>query len=551
MLTALSIKNYALIDELDVSFNNGFTIITGQTGAGKSILLGGLSLVLGKRADLSQIKDVNKKCIIEATFDVARYNSIKQVFDAEDLDYEAQTIIRREILPSGKSRAFVNDTPVKLDTLNLLSSFLIDVHSQHQTQQLTDDSYQFKVIDALANNSEHLNDYTQTLKHYKKEIKYLEELNASRTEALKAYDYNTFLLKELEDAQLEEGQLEQLEESYEALNNVEVIGEKLGQSKSILNNEQMGIIEQLNALKRSLSTIENFGSNYKNLRERVESTVIELDDILSEIDRLEEQLISDPAELNRVSEKLELINNLFNKHGHRTISELLQLKEELSEKVIQTEGVDDLINEKEKGINELHEQLTQLANTIHKKRTEIIPDFIKSLETLLADLGMPNAKFKIDLSTSEDFKKNGTDSLQFLFTANKGSNFTELKKAASGGELSRIMLSIKSILAKYVQMPTIMFDEIDTGVSGEISHKMGEIMKSMSRNMQVFAITHLPQIAAKGDSHFKVFKVDNEEQTETNMKVLSEQERIVEIAQMLGGIDVSDSAIAHAKELLN
>ncbi len=551
MLTALSIKNYALIDELDVSFNNGFTIITGQTGAGKSILLGGLSLVLGKRADLSQIKDANKKCIIEATFDIARYDTVKQVFEIEDLDYESQTIIRREILPSGKSRAFVNDTPVNLDTLNVLSSFLIDVHSQHQTQQLIDDSYQFKVIDALANNAEHLNEYGQALKRYKEEIKSLEVLKDSRTEALKAYDYNAFLLKELEEAQLQEGQLEQLEESYEALNNVEIIGEKLAMSKAMLNNEQMGIVEQLNELKRSLSTIENFGANYRSLKDRVESAVIELDDVLSEIDRLEDGLISDPAELSRVSDQLELLNNLFNKHGLRSITELLELKEKLSKKVIHTEGIDDLINEKEEVINKLNKQLTQLASTVHNNRTKVIPEFIKNLETLLADLGMPNAKFKIDLKTTNDFKKNGSDDLQFLFTANKGSNFTELKKAASGGELSRIMLSIKSILAKYVQMPTIMFDEIDTGVSGEISHKMGEIMKSMSRNMQVFAITHLPQIAAKGDSHFKVYKIDSEEHTETNMKALTEQERIVEIAQMLGGVDVSDSAIAHAKQLLN
>lgn len=550
MLTALYIKNYALIDELNVQFNNGLTIITGETGAGKSILLGGLGLVLGKRADLSQVKHTDEKCIIEATFDIANYD-LKPVFESLDLDYELQTIIRREILPSGKSRAFINDTPVTLENLVALSDYLIDIHSQHQTLQVTQDEYQFTVIDALAENKVHLEQFSKALSAYKSLQKVLEKLKVSKAEMIKEYDYNLFLSKELNDINLEAINFEDLEEHYEALNNVEEIAEKLSSTKAILNAEDIGVVDQLMLAKQELSKISGFGKTYETLKERFISVSIELDDILVELDTLEDNLATDPEELEKVGAKLQIINNLFQKHAVSEIEALIEIKNELQSKITDTESLDETIADKETEISKQKGQLDKLAQSIHNNRKAVIPVFVSKLEAILGDLGMPNAKFKIELSPLEQFVSNGKDSLQFLFTANKGSSFNALKKAASGGELSRIMLAIKSILAEYINLPSIMFDEIDTGVSGEISNKMGEIMKQMSGRMQVFTITHLPQIAAKGDSHFKVFKTDTSNATHTQLKQLHKEERIVEIAQMLGGLNITDSALSHAKQLLN
>ncbi|WP_369995762.1 DNA repair protein RecN [Winogradskyella sp.] len=550
MLTSLYIKNYALIDELNVQFNNGLTIITGETGAGKSILLGGLSLVLGKRADLSQVKNVDEKCIIEAAFDIATYD-LKTLFKSLDLDYDVQTIIRREILPSGKSRAFINDTPTTLDSLQALSAYLIDIHSQHQTQQLMQDDYQFKVIDALAENSANIVVFGKRLNAYRSLQKSLETLKASKAEMIKEYDYNLFLVKELNEINLELVDVEDLESQYEQLNNVEVIGEKLGNARAILNTEDQGVIDQLNTVKQELHKISAFGKAYESLLDRVSSVNIELDDILAELDNLEEHLSSDPQELEKVNAKLQIVNNLFQKHATNTVEELISIKAELESRISNTENLDGDISEKEQEIETLYKELSQLALEIHEKRAAVIPVLTKKLESILSDLGMPNAKFRIELKTVEHFAANGRDSIQFLFTANKGSNYNELKKSASGGELSRIMLAIKSILSEYMQLPSIMFDEIDTGVSGEISNKMGDIMKQMSSKMQVFTITHLPQIAAKGNTHFKVFKTDDDNVTHTQLKRLDEDERIVEIAQMLGGVNITESAMAHARQLLN
>ena len=506
MLTSLYIKNYALIDELNVQFNNGLTIITGETGAGKSILLGGLSLVLGKRADLSQVKDKDEKCIIEASFDIANYN-LKSLFTELDLDYDVQTIIRREILPSGKSRAFINDTPATLDSLSELSSHLIDIHSQHQTQQLMENDYQFRVIDALADNKENLEVFLKKLQEYRALQKSLQALMDSKAELIKEYDYNLFLVNELNETKLESINLEDLETQYEQLNNVEVIGEKLANAKGILSLEEQGVVDQLNTIKQELNKISGFGKAYEAIAERIASVHIELDDLLVELDDLEEALSTDPQELDRINSQLQIINNLFQKHAVSQIEDLISIKNELASKVSDTEGLDDAIKAKEDEISNLQNELNKLADQISKKRQSVLPILTQKLENLLSDLGMPNAKFKIELTNSERFLPNGKDNLQFLFMANKGSSYNELKKSASGGELSRIMLTIKSILSEYIQLPSIMFDEIDTGVSGEISNKMGGIMKQMSGRMQVFAITHLPQIAAKGNSHFKVFKI--------------------------------------------
>lgn len=550
MLTSLSIKNYALIDNLQVNFNNGLTIITGETGAGKSILLGGLSLVLGKRADLSNVKDASIKCVIEATFDVANYN-LKSLFKEEDLDYEPLTIVRREILPSGKSRAFINDTPVNLDSLQTLGEHLLDIHSQHQTLQLTNDDFQFQIIDALADNAKLLSEYSNQLSTYKSLKRDLTQLQEQKNEFTKELDYNLFLLKELEAAKLEDDDLETLEEEYETLNNIEEIKDKLSASYQLLSNEDIGVISNLTELKNQFAKISEYSANYKAIFERINSSLIELDDVFSEIETAQDQLEDDPNRLEVVNAKLQVLHNLMQKHIVSNVSELISIRENLKEKVSVTENMDTQIVAIEKKLKTIEQQLNQLAKDIHKTRENAIPTLTEQLEAILGSLGMPNAKFKVELKLVDKFLLNGKDELSFLFSANKGGQFNELKKAASGGELSRIMLAIKSILSKYTQLPTIMFDEIDTGVSGEISNKMGSIMQQMSKTMQVFTITHLPQIASKGDTHFKVFKEDVDEVTQTQLKKLTSEERIVEIAQMLGGATLSDSALEHAKQLLN
>ncbi|MCL6295963.1 DNA repair protein RecN [Jejuia spongiicola] len=551
MITSLSIKNYALIDNLQVDFNGGLSIITGETGAGKSILLGGLSLILGKRADLNSLKDTTQKCIIEAVFDVSHYN-LEPLFDAEDFDYETQTIIRREILPSGKSRAFVNDSPVNLASLQLLGERLVDIHSQHQTLQLTSNDFQFQVIDALANNDELLQSYATELKAYKKLQKELQELHNFQAEAIKEHDYNSFLLNELVEANLIEGEQQALEEEYETLNNIEGIKEKLSESYQLLNDEQIGVLSTLTTIKNNLQNIAGFSSKYEDLFNRVNTSLIDLDDVFNEIDILQDNLEANPNRLEEVDSKLKVLHSLMQKHVASDVSELIKIKNDLEEKVAVTQNLDITIDKKQSEIKSKTSQLKNISKQINKKRSEVIPQLKEQLETVLASLGMPNAQFKMDvLYKTEQFFVNGQDELSFLFSANKGGNFNELKKAASGGELSRIMLAIKSILSNYIQLPTIMFDEIDTGVSGEISNKMGDIMVQMSKSMQVFSITHLPQIAAKGHSHFKVYKEDVNDTTQTNLVKLNHDERIIEIAQMLGGTETSSSAIAHAKELFN
>jgi len=550
MLTSLSIKNYALIDSLNVDFNDGFSIITGETGAGKSILLGGLSLILGKRADLSSLKDATQKCIIEAVFNISNYN-LKPLFESEDFDFESQTIIRREILPSGKSRAFVNDSPVNLTSLQLLGERLVDIHSQHQTLQLTSNDFQFQVIDALAKNEDSLQNYRTLLKDYKNLKKEYKELLSFQTEAIKEHDYNSFLLNELLEANLVVGEVEVLEAEYETLNNIEGIKENLSEAYQLLSDEQLGVLSSLTSLKNIFQKLSGFSSKYEELFNRANSSLIDMNDLFSEIHVLQENLEVNPNRLEVVDAKLKMIHVLMQKHVVSDVSELITIKNQLEEKVAVTENLDETIQKKQSEIVSKETELNTISKGIHTNRSEVIPQLKKELETILLDLGMPNAQFNIDIVISDTFYANGKDELSFLFSANKGGSFNELKKAASGGELSRIMLAIKSVLAEYIQLPTIMFDEIDSGVSGEISNKMGDIMLQMSKNMQVFSITHLPQIAAKGLSHFKVYKEDVNEVTQTNLIELNHDERIIEIAQMLGGSEMSTSAIAHAKELLN
>ncbi len=550
MLAELSIKNYALINDLSVSFSQGFTTITGETGAGKSILLGGLSMVLGKRADLTSLRDKEKKCVIEAHFEIQDYG-LRTFFKANDLDYEQLTILRRELLPSGKSRAFINDTPVTLDVLSKLGKRLVDVHSQHQTLQLTDNDFQLKVIDALSENDSILDAYRLELEKYRQLERELVELIANQANAIKDHDYNSFLFNELESAALKEGRQEELEEHYEQLNNVESILELLSKGNQLVSAEQAGILSLLSELRQTSNRLASFGAGYGEINERIQSLFIELDDIASELQHKESQVEANPQLLDKVNTELQLIYDLQKKHGVNSIGALLKIHEGLSEKVAQTSDLEGLIKAREEQLSSLKVSLNSKAETLRAKREATIPILKKRLEEDLLPLGMPNASFEIGLQQAADFKVSGMDDLRFQFAANKGSGHGDLKKVASGGELSRIMLTIKSILSHYEKLPTLMFDEIDTGVSGEVSNRMGDIMKRMSKNMQIFTITHLPQVASKGDQHFKVYKEDVEGVTQTKMKLLSQDERVVELAEMLGGKSLSDSALAHARQLLN
>ncbi|PTX43750.1 DNA replication and repair protein RecN [Christiangramia gaetbulicola] len=550
MLTSLSIKNYALIEDINIGLQPGFTIITGETGAGKSIMLGALGLLLGDRADFSSIRDTEKKCVIEGTFGISNYK-LENFFKKEDLDYEKQSIIRREILPSGKSRAFINDTPVKITALQKLGTYLIDIHSQHETLSLGNAEYQFNVIDTIAKNEAVILEYKKELKEYKVLLNRFEELKEQQSQAAKEYDYNIFLLNELEEANLKEGMLEELEELYEELNNVEELTENLSSAVNMLQQEEIGSLDSLKSVRASLSRIAQFSANYENFHERVQSVIIELDDLEAEMTDALDRIEANPEELEVVNQKLQVIYNLQKKHNAENIEELLSIMRELQEKVSVTENAESALNEVQAAIKDQEIQLKKTATKLHENREKIIPAFIEQTEQILKDLGMPNARLNIELEIGKEFLANGLDKLEWYLAANKGGSFKEIKKAASGGELSRIMLAVKSILAAQSNLPTIIFDEIDTGVSGEIAKKMGEILKKMGSNMQVIAITHLPQIAGKGATHFKIFKEDNETATQTKIVELEENDRIEELALMLGGNTKSDSARAHAKALLN
>ena len=550
MLTQLSINNYALINRLSIEFSSGLSIITGETGAGKSILLGALGLVLGNRADLSSLKDTSTKCIVEAKVAISNY-SLQDFFISVDLDYEPETIIRREILPSGKSRAFVNDTPVTLNVLNELRSKLIDVHSQHQTMQLSDASFQFEILDALAKNTDRIASYKRGFIQLGSLKKELLSLETAQKEANKQYDYNLHLFTELEDANIKEDEQSGLEEKLEKLNNIEDIKLNLSESLELSIHEEVGLQNLLNTLEFKISKIASFSKEYQELADRITSIKIEMDDIVSELETVNDNVDFNPNEVEEINDRLQLLYNLQKKHYVNSNQELLLVFEELSDKVRQVETAEGDLNHKKEKISAISKKLDVVAEKISKARTSAIPKLTKQLEFLLTDLGMENARFSIKATLTNTYFNNGKDHLEFLFSANKGGNFGELKKVASGGELSRIMLSVKKVLSENTQLPTIIFDEIDTGVSGEVSNKIGAIMGQMGNNMQVIAITHLPQIAAKGSSHYKVYKEEINGVTTTNLKQLSTEERIKEIAEMLSGKDSSDSAMIHAKELLS
>ncbi|WCM41996.1 DNA repair protein RecN [Flavobacterium sp. CBA20B-1] len=550
MLTHLSIRNYALITHASVQFANNLTIITGETGAGKSILLDALGLVLGKRADLNVLRNADEKCVIEAHFNIASYQ-LQSLFSELDLDYEKDTIVRREILPSGKSRAFVNDVPTTLQNLQQLGNVLIDIHTQHQTQDLFSEKYQLNLIDVYADNGNLLKDYQHHLQHFKKQQQQLHLLKEQQSQAAKEQDYNAFLLDELTQANLKSGEQEELESQFEVLANVEKVGGFLEQSYAILSNEEFGITKQLYEVKSHIQKLAQISTKYENLYQRLESSFIELEDISDELQTELQQLIADPQQLELINQKLQLIYQLQKKHNVASIDELLDIQNELSQKVVGLEAIDEQISTLEKLLQETEIKLNNLAEQLHQNRTAVLQQLSSEISNLIAPLGMPNAQFDVQLRYGEAFLSNGKDDVNWLFSANKGMQFGLLKKTASGGELSRIMLAVKSILAVKSNLPTIIFDEIDTGVSGDVADKMGNIMKDMGKHMQIFAITHLPQVASKGNQHFKVTKFDEDQQTTSTIKLLSTEERIHEIAQMLSGNTITDAALQHAKQLLN
>lgn len=550
MLLTLSIKNYALIESLETDFSNQFSVITGETGAGKSILLGALGLVLGNRADLTSLKDKEQKCIIEATFSIANYH-LEAFFIQNDLDYEERTIIRREILPTGKSRAFINDSPVNLQELQELGTYLLDIHSQHQTRELTESAYQLEIIDAVANNSASVALYQQQLMALKAKQKQLQEILAEKQLLEKEHEYNSFLLQELLTANLQNGDQEMLEQELEQLSNVEFIKEQFSRIHAIANDDQIGAIVQLKEIKMALQKVSPFSSTYLQLSERLQSAFLEMEDLINECEQSNDKINADPERLDYVNTKLQTLYSLQKKHHVQSIAELLLIQEQLDHKVLKVDDLEYQIRKIESELQKSIASIDSLAQHISNNRKAAIPKLVAKIKTILSQLGMTEANFQFDLVVTEHYFAAGKDELSVLFSANKGTDFGLLKKVASGGEMSRIMLAVKSILAHYSKLPTIIFDEIDTGVSGEIAIKMGEIMQEMSNTMQVFAITHLPQIAAKGDKHYKVLKRSQGTTTISELVLLSPEERIEQIAEMLSGKEITASALEHAKALLN
>ena len=550
MLKSISIKNYVLIDELNISFNSGFSVITGETGAGKTILVDGISLLLGKRADLSVNRDKTKKCIVEGIFDIGAYN-LKPIFDVNEIDYDSETILRREISPSGKSRAFINDSPVNLHQLSKIGSRIIDIHTQHQNLNILDQDFQFEIIDAFSNNNEIVNEFRLIFNQFQELQRKIEKLKLDKDSLNQSIDYNKFILKEFDNSNIFEENLEELEDNQIFLSNFEVISEELSFINNLITDENIGIQTNIQKLLNSLNKISGKSENLNKLYERVLEISTEFDDISQELTDQFESLENNPEKLTLLIEKIDTINTLLRKHSVTSIKDLKLVRDEFASKVDSTESIDEKIEEFEMKFKDLKNELSKISKSITKKRMDAIPKFTNDIELILKDLGMENAKFKIELNPSNNFNSFGMDDINFMFQANKGYEFKDLKSSASGGEMSRIMLAVKSIIAKYRKIPSIIFDEIDTGVSGAISQKMGYIMRSLSKYVQTFSITHIPQIAAMGSSHYKIFKYDEDNITKTTIIKLAEEERIVEIAKMLEGSSISESAINHAKRLMN
>jgi len=550
LLRKIKIQNFALIEDLEISFENGMSSITGETGAGKSILLGGLSLVLGKRADLSSLLDITKKCIVEASFDIDSYN-LETSFERLDLDYDKHTILRREILPQSKSRAFVNDTPVNLDVLQKISQKLLDIHSQNDTLTLLENDYQFEILDALGSCASLLKSYTDTLNAYKKVLNEYSHWATLKNKSQDSLELKNFLFDELSSINLKEGMEDNLESKISSLSNIDYIQTSFSQSIELLGAESTGIIDRILSVRALIKGLSKIDPKYSLLNERVQDISIETDDLLNELKIQLDQIEANPQELEILQAQLDQVNTMLQKHKVTSVLDLINVKNKLENELQQTLDIDNKLKILMIDKNNYKERLEKFAHSISINRKKAIKVLEIELRELVGKMGMPEATFNIQLNSAPEFLSNGKDHILFQFSANKGGKFNLLKKVASGGELSRIMLAIKYILSRYKKLPTLIFDEIDTGVSGKISDSIADIMKTLSYKLQVLTITHLPQVAAKGNHHFKVQKSMSNGKTVTSLKKLSNDERIEEIAMMLSGNEITPTAIAHAKQLMN
>lgn len=548
MLQSLSVENYALIDKLNIEFKQGLNIITGETGAGKSILLGALGLILGQRADTSTLKNPEKSCIIEGIFDIEKMN-LAQFFEENDIEYDKQAAIRRLITPSGKSRAFINDTPVNLTTLRDFGLMLIDIHSQHETLLISNHHFQLNVMDVVAGCNALLLKYQQTFASYKKEYKKLQDLIEEQKKSSADFDYYTFQHQQLVDAKLAEGEQKALEEEEKELSNAETIKTELQFCSEAISESDMAIIHTLKNCQQSVRRIKDVFIKSQSILERLDSVAIEIKDISNEIESFNEKVEVNPERLQQVKERLDLLYTLQQKHRVSSVAELISLRDELESKLSLISNFDEQIEKQRTLTSTLHAETKALAIQLSEKRKSVTEQIHSYIEHQLSELGMPHAKVQIDINETE-LTNTGIDKVGFLFSANKLLPLQDVAKVASGGEMSRLMLSIKTLLAKKGDLPTIIFDEIDTGVSGEVADKMGSIIKEVSQNIQVINITHLPQIASKGDYHFFVYKETGDAATSTQIKLLNAQERITEIAKMLSGKNLTDAAIKNAKALL-
>ncbi len=548
MLQNLYIKNYALIDKINLSFDKGLTIITGETGAGKSILLGGLELIRGKRAQQGLLKDAGQKSIVEATFDISAYH-LQALFEAEALDYEPETIIRRELLPNGKSRAFINDSPARLESLSRLTGKLLDIHSQHQTLELNEKPFQYELLDAVSDNTDLLKSYQVDYQKYKTLKQDLQELSIKLMYAEKELAYKKHQLEELELLKLDDVNFEELEQQIKAIDNQELINQVLADGIQKLDAEELGVLSQIIELKNAFHKIAGFNSKYAGLAERLESMQWELQDMIEEITGLVDANDFNPEETARLQAQYAAINQMMLKHQVLQIDDLIALRDRLASEVTDLSSLQLQIAETEQKLEETTRSLDEKALKLRENRQKAMPKLIGQIESILQNLSMADTKLKIELQPAEDFLPNGKDLLDFQISSDKGKSFGSLKRIASGGELSRLMLAVKTVLSKYQQLPTLIFDEIDTGISGDVAQKMAEVLKNLSQNMQVIVITHLPQIAVKGDTHFKVFKSTGNNIT-TQVKHLTDEERVNEIAEMLEGKLPSESALRHARHLL-
>lgn len=550
MLKQLSIENYALISKLDIKFAEGFSAITGETGAGKSILVGALSLILGQRADTQMLMDKTKKCVVEGAVFIKEY-ALSEFLESNDLDYEDTTILRREIIPSGKSRAFINDTPVNLNLLKEFGERLINIHSQHKIHTLNDSDFQLAVIDNYAQNSTIVKAYYDKFQEYEKLKHLLIRLKEEQEKAKKDQDYFQFLYDELDKANLKNDEQEELEKELEVLNNSEEIKTKLLNASQALLNSDNNILSRLNEVSAYIATLSQFHAQIKELNVRLNELIIELKDISSEIERLEQDINYDPDQIEFFTNRLDTIYTLEQKHRVAAVEQLIDIKDDLAQKLSNISTLEGDISESEKKLGEVVTELNEIGQKVTSNRKKNIPFIEKDLLQLLAQLAMKDAKFKINLTQKDKFGRDGLDDVQFLFNANKGGELKEISKVASGGELSRLMLAVKSLVSQKNLLPTIIFDEIDIGVSGDVADKVGKIMRNISKNMQLIAITHLPQIAAKANEQFLVFKDDKGDTAKTKITKLDESSRVEEIAKMLSSEKPTDAAKQTAKELLS